>query len=155
MHHNTLSPVGLLTILCSASLTTSRTTGLPSSVLYAPTPRLSFSGLLSALKASVTPRMASGGACVVMAVNGANRYPSHDRSALDSAAYLWYLRPHTLSSRGVLSLKAWTASGSSGHMTGKHFHPASTAVLRVRAHACRLDWRVSGRTCAMKMQSFE
>ena len=35
--------------------------GFPSSPLYAPTPRLIFLGLVSFLKASVTPRMASGG----------------------------------------------------------------------------------------------
>lgn len=55
---------------CSASwhqcgrtfLTTSSTYGCNSSVRYAPTPRLSLSGELSALKASLTPKMGSGGA---------------------------------------------------------------------------------------------
>ena len=48
----TLFSLGLLTILCSALRTTLSTRGLPSSVLYAPTPRLIFSGLGSFLKAS-------------------------------------------------------------------------------------------------------
>ena len=41
--------------------TDGRTKGWPASSLYAPTPRFIFLGLESFLKASVTPRMASGG----------------------------------------------------------------------------------------------
>ncbi len=44
-------------------LTTFRTSGLSSSVRYAPTPKFSFKSLVSALKASETPRIGSGGAC--------------------------------------------------------------------------------------------
>ena len=43
-------------------LTTLSTYGCSSSVRYAPTPRLSLSAELSALKASLTPRIGSGGA---------------------------------------------------------------------------------------------
>lgn len=59
----TLLRVLSATMRCSARRTADRTRGWPCSVLYAPTPRLSLRLSVSALKASVTPRMASGGAC--------------------------------------------------------------------------------------------
>lgn len=45
-------------------LTTLSTYGWSSSVRYAPTPRLSFMSFVSALNASETPRIGSGGAIV-------------------------------------------------------------------------------------------
>lgn len=51
-----LQPLGGYTFRTQLS-----TKGLPWSSLYAPTPRFIFLGLLSLLKASVTPRMGSGG----------------------------------------------------------------------------------------------
>ena len=42
-------------------LTDGKMYGFPLSSLYAPTPKLIFFGLLSALNASVTPRIGSGG----------------------------------------------------------------------------------------------
>ncbi len=49
------------------------------SVRYAPTPRFSFCGFVSALKASEMPRMASGGACGIE-----RRYDAALREADDS-----------------------------------------------------------------------
>jgi len=49
------------TITQQTSLTLGRTYGFPLSSLYAPTPRLILFLLESFLKASVTPKMASGG----------------------------------------------------------------------------------------------
>ena len=50
--------------VCSCARTSSR---------YAPTPRFIFWGLLSALKASLMPRMASGGACKRQPAGGRRR----------------------------------------------------------------------------------
>jgi len=52
-------------IAFSAALTTGKTSGLPSSVLYAPTPRLTFFGFLSALNPIESPRIASTGAYAI------------------------------------------------------------------------------------------
>lgn len=61
-----------LTSRASAFLTDERTKGLPLSSRYAPTPRLILRGLLSALKASVTPRIGSGGPNRIININ--NKY---------------------------------------------------------------------------------
>ena len=62
MGEYSLSSFKSATILASALRTTGKTYGLPSSSLYAPTPRLHFFGFLSLLKPIVRPRMASAGA---------------------------------------------------------------------------------------------